>query len=112
MHLNQFSSLRSILLPSLPQSAEFTYNHFTMRGCPFQAPDEAYRPPIRTPVYDHDAVENSEKKKKFVVTTDLLIPGKGDAIRNAFMVVEGSKVRASTVTGTQSIKIMHPKHPL
>ncbi|TKA61576.1 hypothetical protein B0A55_11620, partial [Friedmanniomyces simplex] len=61
-----------------------------MRGSPFVGDaSTADTLPVRTP-YLH---EEEPKKDTFCVEADLLIPGKGDPIKNGCIVVEGSKIK-------------------
>lgn len=60
-----------------------------MRGSPFsvEAEDAAFRGALRMPLRPSEP-----KKDEFCVTADLLIPGKGDPIKNGCIVIEGSKI--------------------
>ena len=61
-----------------------------MRGSPFVG-DAAMADglPVRGP-YSH---EEELKKDSFCVEADLLIPGKGDPIKDGCIVVEGNKIK-------------------
>lgn len=80
-----------------------------MRGNPFSIDgmDAAFNMPMRRPVHhDEEATKDS-----FCVSADLLIPGKGDPIRNGSIVVEGSKITKVATTAELAREFSHlPKY--
>jgi imidazolonepropionase-like amidohydrolase len=81
-----------------------------MRGSPFVAdnmvPTQSL--PIRLRPWELD---EPAKKDTFVVESDLLIPGKGDPIKNGSIVVEGNKIKKVGTSSSLATEYSHlPKY--